>query len=136
MERRLRILLPGVLVVLLVFAGTASAGRIVKVGRLANGKTIGLRVGDQLVVTLPGNASTGYLWRVRTLNQTTVKFVSRTYVASAGGKPGSGGKYVLRFRAVGNGTTALKLVYVQGHSKRAAQTFRLTLVVRAPPPPE
>ena len=133
MKRRLQAFVLIALAVLAVSVGSALAARVVKVGASANGKTIGLHVRDVLVVTLRGNASAGFSWRVRTLKRTIVKFVRRTYVPGSG--VGAGGKYVLRFRAVGVGTTPLKLVYVQSGHTKAAKTFRLTLVVKAPPPP-
>ena len=134
--RRLHLLLVAFFVCLLA-ASAAFAGRIVEVGQLSNGKTIVLHPTDRLVVTLAGNASTGYFWRVKTLDRRFVKFVSRIYVPSDGDpKVGAAGKYVLRFRAVAVGATPLKLAYVQsgGSGAKPAKTFRLSLVVKAPPP--
>ena len=119
----------------LVFVGSALAYRVVHVGQLDNGKTIILHPSDRLVVSLPGNASTGYVWRVRALDRSVVAFVSRTYVQkSPPPKSGVSGVYVLRFRAKTPGTTTLKLGYVQGTGTRAAKTYTLHLIVRSPAP--
>jgi predicted secreted protein len=124
------------LAIALVGAGAALAGRIVEIGQLANGKTIVLNPSDRLVVSLPGNASTGYFWRIQKLNRRVVKFISRTYVPPSPGKTGSTGKYVLRFRAVAVGTTPLRLAYVQSGntSAKPAKTFRVSLTVKSKPP--
>jgi inhibitor of cysteine peptidase len=125
------------LIVALVVPGAALAYRVVRVGRLANGKTIVLRPSDRLVVTLPGNATTGYSWSVLHLDKSVVKYVGQTYVPrSAPGKVGAGGKYVLRFRAVRDGTTKLKLGYLQEGNSNAvpAKTYVLHLTVKPPPP--
>jgi predicted secreted protein len=133
---RVRII-PVLLVAALVAPSAALAYRVVRVGRLANGKTIVLRPSDRLVVTLPGNATTGYSWSVLQIDKPVVKYLGRSYVPpSYPGKVGAGGKYVLRFRAVRDGTTKLKLGYLQEGNSNAvpAKTYVLHLTVKPPPP--
>ena len=125
------------IVVALVVPTVALAYRIVRVGRLANGKTIVLRPSDRLVVTLPGNASTGYSWGILFLDKSVVKDVSVSYVPRSGPpKIGAAGKFVLRFRAVHVGTTKLKLGYLQEGNSNAvpAKTYVLHLTVKPAPP--
>jgi predicted secreted protein len=120
----------------LVVPGAALAYRVVRVGLLANGKTIVLRPSDRLVVTLPGNATTAYSWSVLHVDKSVVKYLGRAYVPpSSPGKGGAGGKYILRFRAVRDGTTKLKLGYLQEGNSNAvpARTYVLHLTVKPPP---
>lgn len=121
------------LAALSVFAGAALAGRIVRVGKQYNGKTVALRTGDTLVVSLPGNATTGYYWRVRAVDRSVLRPAGWRYVPRRTNPPrvGAGGTYVLRFRAVGDGNTRLKLAYVQSGSTRAARTFALGVIVKS-----
>ena len=116
--------------------GAAVAGRIVKVGPGSNGKTTLLQPSDVLVVSLPGNATTGYAWRLRSVDKSvlrpgSVKYVPRT---APTGKVGSGGTYVLRFRALRIGATRLRLVYVRSGSTRPAKTYVLNVIVKVLPP--
>jgi hypothetical protein len=71
----------GVLVVaILVCASAALAGRIVRVGLSANGKTEVLHPGDVLVVSLPGNPTTGFSWRLRKVDRAVLKLTSSAYI--------------------------------------------------------
>jgi inhibitor of cysteine peptidase len=113
-----------------LFASTATAARTVRVGPKANGSTVTFRVGDTLVVSLPGNATTGYAWRVRLLDQIVLKVARVTYVARKTGTIGAGGTYVFRFRAVAAGKARMKLGYAQSGGMRPTKTFALVVVVR------
>jgi inhibitor of cysteine peptidase len=113
-----------------VFAAAAAAATIVKVGPRSNGKRVALHAGDALVVSLPGNATTGYRWRVRSVDRAVLKPGAVTYVAKkSGGKVGVGGTYVLRFRALRTGITKLRLIYVQAAGTAPAKTYALRVVV-------
>ncbi len=121
----------------LILPSAALAYRVVHVGRTWNRKSVILHPSDRLVVTLAGNATTGYSWSVMHVDPKVVKFVSRTYVSRS--KPptvGAGGKFILRFRAVAIGTTTLKLGYLQEGNSNAvpAKTYTLHLTVRSPAP--
>lgn len=98
----------------------------------SNGHTYSVEPSTRIVVTLPSNASTGYRWRLAGKpNASVVKLVSHRYVApKKGSNPGAAGKEVWRFRAVGKGSTRLRLTYVQGGSKKAGGVFHIRLRVR------
>lgn len=118
---------------LLVLATTATASGIRRVGPNANGTSIMFPLDTILVVSLPGNATTGYRWRVRQVNREILKPLSVRYMPKKPlpGHVGTGGTYVLRFQAVSYGMTRLRLVYTQaGSSGTATKTF--TLRVRVP----
>ena len=75
-----------------------------------------LRVGDELIIELPSNASTGYAWDLREpADSAIVDLESVTYVMddAPDGMSGVGGTEVFRFRATGVGTTTIRLEYVQ-----------------------
>jgi len=120
----------------LALAASAAAGRTIKVGPKANGTSLVLQPSDVLVVSLPGNATTGYAWRLRSVDRSVllpgaVKYVPRK---APTGKVGSGGTYVLRFRALRIGATRLRLVYVRSGSTRPAKTYVLNVIVKVLPP--
>lgn len=121
----------------LILPATALAYRVVHVGRTWNGKSVLLHPSDRLVVTLAGNATTGYSWSVLHVDPKVVKYLGRTYVAHPTPPAvGGGGKYILRFRAVAIGTTTLKLGYLQEGNSNAVptKTYTLHLTVKSPVP--
>lgn len=115
--------------------GAAAASTIVRVGPKANGRLLRLQTSDILVVSLPGNASTGFAWKVRSVDRSVLRPISTKYVPRpSGGKVGTGGTFVLRFRADQAGRTRLGLGYMQSGSTNAAKTFSLRVLVVKPLP--
>ena len=98
-----------------------------------NGKLVELTVGNTLIVELPGNPSTGYMWEVGSVNTSVLKQVeSTTKFKSETNLTGSPGKVTLRFKASGAGKTALKLVYHRPWEKGVApvKTYQADVVVK------
>jgi predicted secreted protein len=113
-----------------VLAAAAAAAALVTVGPSANGKTVRLAVGTMLVVKLPGNPTTGYTWSTKAVDRRVLEPLAIGYIP-AGKLPGSGGTFRIRFRAVGAGTTGLKLVYARPFAHTPPpRTFSLRVVVR------
>ena len=111
-------------------AGAARGSSVLRIGKAYNGKTVRLHPGDRLVVSLAANPSTGYSWHVLRLNRSLVKLAGTRFIPRSPSSPGSGGTYVLSFRAVAVGTTRLRLGYVRsGPTDPPAQNYVLTLVV-------
>jgi predicted secreted protein len=81
---------------------------------------------------LRSDASTGYRWPLAGKpDASVVKLVSHHYVAAKpGSNPGAACKEIWRFRAVGKGSTRLRLTYVQAGTKRVGRVFRVKLGVR------
>lgn len=90
---------------------TAESG--IQLSAADSGRTVTMKVGDHLVVELDANPSTGYTWEIGEADSSIIKQVGETEYksASATPMPGQGGTQVLRFQAVGSGSTTLKLIY-------------------------
>ncbi|MDY7011124.1 MAG: protease inhibitor I42 family protein [Planctomycetota bacterium] len=113
----------------------------------ADGKTVSAVVGQQIIIRLKGNPTTGYQWVVGKIEGDAlghvggVKYVSDQPPAPAPGtggrimmhRVGGGGKYVFTFTAKKAGKAKLTLEYKRGWEKNkpAAQTFTLTVNVKA-----
>ncbi|MCK4623926.1 MAG: protease inhibitor I42 family protein, partial [Phycisphaerae bacterium] len=111
-----------------------------------NGKTVSAVVGQEIVIRLKGNATTGYSWVVGKIEGDAlgqvgkVKYVSDDPPRLVPGRGrrimrhrvGGGGKYVFTFRATKAGTAKLSLEYKRGWEKNkpAARTFTLTLLIK------
>lgn len=101
-----------------------------------NGETIAMKVGGDLVVTLPGNYSTGHAWVLAQLPE-GVELVSMSYATTP--QPanatvpmvGRGGTATFRFQATGEGGGPIRLVYRRGRpaTAPAAQSFELQIEI-------
>jgi predicted secreted protein len=122
----------------LVVAAPAFAlqGGTQQVTAAQNGETVTMRIGGDLVVTLPGNYSTGTAWVLAELPE-GVELVSMTYATAAppanAGPPmvGRGGTATFRFQATGEGGGQIRLVYRRGRpaTAPAVQSFALDVEI-------
>lgn len=88
---------------------------VLALGPGSNGHTYSVAPNRTIVVTLPSNQTTGFSWHLAARpKRHVVKLVSHRYVAPQTSKVGAAGKEIWRFRAVGAGSTWLRLVYEQG----------------------
>jgi predicted secreted protein len=79
----------------------------------ANGQTFRVHIGDLLRIELDQNASTGYEWLVKEIEAEVLKNLGTEYSYGSNLPPGSGGKQLLCFVAIGSGATILRLIYRQ-----------------------
>ncbi len=113
-------------------AQSSPAGATKRLNEADAGRSINLRVGDQLNITLAGNPTTGYQWEVGTGNAAVLRSRGEPEFVSSSSAIGSGGKVTLHFDAVATGTVELKLIYHRSFEKQAppAETFEVTIIVR------
>lgn len=77
-----------------------------------NGATISMKIGEKKKLLLPGNATTGYHWRIVKMEGTSVSSPSKwKYRLSFPYLMGSGGYFQKEFIAVQPGTTEVYLIY-------------------------
>lgn len=90
-----------------------------------------MKVGDEFVLTLESNPSTGYLWRLAEKpDENVVRFVSSEYkAASDTRRVGAGGNEVWTFRAEGKGRTAINLIYVRPWEKDTPPAKTATAII-------
>ncbi|HNS14822.1 MAG TPA: protease inhibitor I42 family protein [Syntrophorhabdaceae bacterium] len=92
-----------------------------------------MKVGDEFVLTLESNPSTGYLWRLAVKpDENTVKLVSSEYRAAPDtNRVGAGGNEVWTFLATGKGKAEIGLIYVRPweKDKPPARTARVIIIV-------
>lgn len=76
-----------------------------------DGGSVELAVGDTLELALPGNPTTGYDWHMGAVDEAVLRQVGETTFEPQSELLGAPGLVHLRFTAVGEGSTALELVY-------------------------
>jgi len=140
-SRTLLLSAPGVFSLCVTIAGLALAAMNAKaaapppltVTEQDNGKTIQITVGQNLLVQLPSNPTTGYQWSVLG-NPAPLKFDKSEYASDpqAAGRMGAGGTQIMRFVAKSPGKVELKLGYARRWEKDVppAKTFAATIVVK------
>jgi predicted secreted protein len=117
---------------LLAACGTGQTADPVYVSEADSGRTVVLTSGQELFVTLTGNATTGYSWSQRFTVDGVLGVVGETeYLPDQPVIPGSGGRERFRFRAVRTGRTTASFEYRRPWetSSAAAQTATYDIVV-------
>jgi inhibitor of cysteine peptidase len=92
-------------------AGCKRTSLTINADKNYDGRTLTLRVGDGVKLSLAENPATGYRWEFLAKPEPVCVIVSDTYVASTGGAIGSGGAHNWIFRAVDKGTANVSLGY-------------------------
>jgi predicted secreted protein len=117
-----------VILLALVLAGTATAGRVVGLGGNKNGENIKIDVGDALVISLSSAGSGG--WRLAAVNRRIMRPDAVSYIPALRKSTvaGYGGVEVLIFGAVRRGHTVLKLSYRKAGNP--SRTFTLDITVQ------
>lgn len=121
---------------ILAFANLSEgATNVVALTVFDNEKTVPVKLGQPVTITLKGNPTTGYLWAVAGLSSNTVEQVGEVeYQRSPAGKGmvGVGGVFVATFKAVKPGKTMVRMEYRRPWEKDTppAETFAVTLDVK------
>jgi inhibitor of cysteine peptidase len=97
-----------------------------------DGQNVQMSNGQQLVVTLEGNPTTGYTWEVDMIDQAILKQIGEPEFKASSGALGAGGLMTLQFQAVSQGETPLRLVYHRPWEQDIApeKTFEVNVVVK------
>lgn len=105
--------IPALLLLLTLLLTGCNSSNEVKLDIGDSGSQVEVKKGQVLAISLESNPTTGYRWEVMKINETMLKQVGDPeFKASQSGEVvGAGGVEVLRFEAVGVGTTYLELAY-------------------------
>ena len=96
------------------------------------GSLLSLHRGDKLIVTLPGNPSTGFGWQLATGADPMLVRLGEPIFTRGGKAFGTGGVYRFTFRAAAPGKKAVRFSYRRPFEpgSTAAATFEVTVEVR------
>ncbi len=123
MKKLFRLVLPA-LVVLGLLAGCARERVFTNAGEV-----ISVKAGEEFVISLAANPSTGYSWDVAP-TVSWLEFLGKTYHATQPVLTGSGGTEELRFRASGAGSATITLNYQRPWEGTAVQQVVFTVEVK------
>jgi len=96
------------------------------------GKTIQLKKGELMDVSLEGNLTTGFTWEVLVQDPVLVEQVGEPEYNPDSEKFGSPGNITLHFKAISTGQTTLKLGYHRPWEKdvEPERNFEFSLIVK------
>ena len=116
-------------ILLLAFSCARSGGLTLRAGD--DGQEIELRKGQTMSVSLEGNPTTGYTWAPVELDGQILRQIGKPAFRPDSETLGASGAQILRFRAVGQGRTTLRLVYHRPWEEAEPErTFSVEVVVR------
>ena len=93
-----------------------------------SGTTIAARPGDEILLRLPENPTTGYRWQVDRASEHLVS-IADAYQPDVPARIGSGGVREFQIRAEASGTVHLELTHRQAWEGEASVTERFTVTI-------
>lgn len=128
--RTAHILLSALLVAMLASCGQPQP-TVTKLTAKDADSTVTLRVGDSLEIALEGNPTTGYTWETAPGAGSLLEQRGEREFKPDSSALGSGGMFMLRFKAIQQGEAQLKLIYHRTFEPNAPplQAFEIKLVV-------
>jgi inhibitor of cysteine peptidase len=106
-------------------------GPILTLTEADTGSAVDLHPGDQFLVVLSGNPTTGYQWLVSSFSAQVLCQPEEPRFQQSSDLTGSGGSSHFLFEAAGTGQTTLHLVYRRPFEKgkRPARRFKVVVCV-------
>ena len=103
----------------------------VSVDQDAAGSTVKLHRGQRLLVTLPGNPTTGFVWQLVPGAESVLIPQGEPSFTTASAKLGAGGVYRFSFLALEPGSVPLRFSYQRSFAQEGApaRSFEITVVV-------
>lgn len=113
---------------------TPGSGEAVAINASHDGQSVELSAGQELILTLEANATTGYSWAVDQIDASILAQQGEPGYAVNNPDPqviGGGGRAIFRFQAVAPGQSELRLIYHRSWEQGTApaRTFTATIVV-------
>lgn len=99
------------LISLMACTEPVSQPKIVPVDEKKNNSTVELTVGDRIEISLPGNPTTGYEWKLRAVDKEILEPLGELEYKPNDEALGAGGRYTLRLKAIATGETRVEIVY-------------------------
>jgi len=95
-----------------------------EINKSHNGQLARVRVGNVLVIRLPGDPASGYQWQSATTNSSAVRLTVRPQYSPPAAGAAVSGTYTFTFQAVQPGTGSIRLYYVRpSDPSRPRDTF-------------
>lgn len=94
------------------------------------GKIFKLHKGDEIVIHLKGNRTTGYSWAIEEVDDNVLGLVNDVYIPDKPAITGSGGVWTVTFKAVSVGASPVRLKYWRPWEGESSVVERFEVTVR------
>ena len=130
--RALRNVLMGLLG-LFMFAAVPAAAATIELTEKDNGAVVKVQPGDQIKVTVPGNPTTGYTWKLAAISVDVLEPGLESEYFRDSTLPGAGGRFTFRFTVRSQGYTKVILAYLRTWEKDMppVKTFEMNVDVNS-----
>lgn len=128
-----RIITAIILVITSALMLTGCKGKTIKINGDDNGSIIELKKGETLELSIRGNTTTGYSWKVESVDENVLKPLGVPYYEMDSNMlDGSGGTFIFTYTAANIGTTDLKLIYWRSFEPEnpPVETYEVTVIVQ------
>lgn len=118
--------------VIILFCIFACSPKIIVKYEKDSGSTCSLSLEDTLEIVLRSNPSTGYQWKMVSLDTTVLNNIDKSYIPDKVPKHtvGSGGKSIFHFVAVKKGGSQVKLIYNRPFEKGMPPIKNFVIMVK------
>ncbi|KAF0154911.1 MAG: inhibitor of cysteine peptidase [Syntrophaceae bacterium] len=119
---------------LFMFAALPVAAATIELTEKDNGAVMKVQPGDQIKVTMQGNPTTGYTWKLAAICVDVLEPGLEPEYVRDSTLPGAGGMFTFRFTARSQGNTKVILAYLRTWEKDMppVKTFEMTADVNSP----
>jgi len=113
-------------------AAASSRAAEVTITDAQNSKIISIARGDTLIVRLPINSGTGYVWEVTSIDLDKLNMIGKAAIEKGGSMPGAPETQVFRFQGIESGSGVLEMDLLRPSEKafKPAKIFTVTVTVR------
>jgi inhibitor of cysteine peptidase len=126
-------ILAAVAIILLVVTACATHKTTTSLTATNNGSQVDLKLGDEIIITLDSNPSTGYTWEAVNLDATMFKSSGEPiFTRGDSTLVGSGGTLSLTFKTLKTGNSTLTLIYHRPWETGVSpiNTFTVNVIVK------
>ena len=98
----------------------------------SNGNQIELHIGEEFMIILPENPTTGFRWNLISSGEQACTLLDNSFDLT-GSTPGNGGSHSWHFQAVKEGSSKIEFAYRRSweQDRPPAQNFNVSVHVRA-----
>jgi len=99
---------------------------MITIDKTLNGKKILAQKGDVIKVQLVENPTTGYMWKINSLDEKHLKYTEKEYEIS-GEAVGAGGLKTFSIEVINKGTSKLSFALGNSWENDAVEAFNVTI---------